>query len=32
MVECEIHQEERDVFEDMGRIDECDLENFGKTR
>ena len=26
---CEIYKEERDVLEEMRKIDECDIENFG---
>ena len=29
MGECEIYKEERDVSEEMRKIDECDMEKFG---
>ena len=28
MVECEIYKEERDVLEEMRKINECDMEKF----
>ena len=28
--ECEIYKEERDVFVEMSRLDECDVEEFGR--
>ena len=28
--ECEIHKEERDAFEEMGKVDECGMEEFGR--
>ena len=27
--ECEVYQEERDVLEEMRKIDECGMEEFG---
>ena len=27
--ECEIYKEERDVLEEVRKIDECDMEKFG---
>ena len=29
MGECEIYKEERDVFEEMRKVDECGMEKFG---
>ena len=29
MGECEMYKEERDVLEEMRKIDECDMEKFG---
>ena len=28
--ECEVYKEERDVLEEMRKLDECDMEEFGR--